>query len=35
MFTRRGEEKERKTTYELARLHRERNEKGGDGGRGL
>ena len=30
-----GKEKERKTTYEMARLHRERNEKGGVGGRGL
>ena len=30
-----GKEKERKTTYEMARLHRERHEKGGDGGRGL
>ena len=28
-------EKERKTTYEMARLHRERHEKGGVGGRGL
>ena len=27
--------KERKTTYEMARLHRERHEKGGVGGRGL
>ncbi len=35
MFTRRGEEKERKTTYEMARLHRERHEKGRVGGRGL
>ena len=35
MFTRRGEEKERKTTYEMGRLHRERHEKGGVGGRGL
>ncbi len=26
---------ERKTTYEMARLHRERHEKGGAGGRGL
>ena len=25
----------RKTTYEMARLHRERHEKGGVGGRGL
>ena len=30
-----GKEKERKTTYEMARLHRERHEKGGVGGRGL
>ena len=30
-----GKEKERKTTYEMARLHRERYEKGGVGGRGL
>ena len=28
-------EKERKTTYEMARLHRERHEKGGVGGCGL
>ena len=28
-------EKERKTTYKMARLHRERHEKGGVGGRGL
>ena len=28
-------EKERKTTYEMARLHRERHEKGGVVGRGL
>ena len=30
-----GKEKERKTTYEMVRLHRERHEKGGVGGRGL
>ena len=30
-----GKEKERKTTYEMAQLHRERHEKGGVGGRGL
>ena len=30
-----SKEKERKTTYEMARLHRERHEKGGVGGRGL
>ena len=30
-----GTEKERKTTYEMARLHRERRDKGGVGGRGL
>ena len=30
-----GNEKERKTTYEMARLHRERHEKGGVGGCGL
>ena len=30
-----GEGKERKTTYEMARLHRERHEKGRVGGRGL
>ena len=30
-----GKQKERKTTYEMARLHRERHEKGGVGGRGL
>ena len=30
-----GKEKERKATYEMARLHRERHEKGGVGGRGL
>ena len=30
-----GKEKERKTTYEMARLHRERHEKGGVGGRRL
>ena len=30
-----GKVKERKTTYEMARLHRERHEKGGVGGRGL
>ena len=30
-----GEGKERKTTYEMARLHRERHEKGGVAGRGL
>ena len=30
-----GKEKERKTTYEKARLHRERHEKGGVGGCGL
>ena len=30
-----GKEKERKTTYEMARLHRERHEQGGVGGRGL
>ena len=30
-----GKEKERKTTYEMARLHRERHVKGGVGGRGL
>ena len=30
-----GKGKERKTTYEMARLHRERYEKGGVGGRGL
>ena len=28
-------EKERKTTYEMARLHREIHEKGGFGGSGL
>ena len=28
-------ETERKTTYEMARLHRKRHEKGGVGGRGL
>ena len=28
-------ERERKTTYEMARLRRERHEKGGVGGRGL
>ena len=30
-----GKEKERKTTHEMGRLHRERREKGGVGGRGL
>ena len=30
-----GKEKERRTTYEMARLHRERHEKGRVGGRGL
>ena len=30
-----GKEKERKTTYEMARLHRERLEKCGVGGCGL
>ena len=30
-----GKEKERKTTYEMALLHREIHEKGGVGGRGL
>ena len=30
-----GTEKERKTTYEMARLHRERHETGGVGGHGL
>ena len=30
-----GKGKERKTTYEMARLHRERHDKGGVAGRGL
>ena len=30
-----GKEKERKTTYEMARLHRERHKKGGVEGCGL
>ena len=30
-----GKDNEGKTTYEMARLHRERHEKGGVGGRGL
>ena len=32
---REGKGKERKSTYEMARLHRERHEKGAVGGRGL
>ena len=35
MFTRRGEREREEDHYEMARLHRERHEKGGVGGRGL